>query len=332
MMITKRTFLAACVLAATSATLPVAGFAQADNYPERPVTILVPFPAGGTSDLMARLMADELGKELGQSFVVENKGGAGGVIGTAVAARAKPDGYTLLLSGIGSNAIVHGLEPKPNYDSLKDFVHISQLQAGPNVIVVNPQFPAKTLQEFVDYAKAHPGEVNYAVTFGASGHMSMELLKHKANINMTGVPYRGGAPGLTAVLANEVHTMFVNQDAVLPHVQAGKLRALAVASAERNPKFPDVPTVAESGYPGFLAVSWAGLSAPAGTPMPIVKKLEQALIKAFKKPETRAKLESTGFVVVTSTSEEYTKFVDQEIQQWGNLIKDANIKAPTAAK
>ncbi len=325
-MTSKRIFLTTCALALASTALAGTAFAQSDDYPSKPVTIIVPFPAGGTSDIMGRLMADELGKELNQPFIVENKGGAGGVIGSAMAARAKPDGYTLLLSGIGSNAIVHGMTPKPDYDSNRDFVHISQLNAGPNVLVVNPKFPAKNLKEFVDYAKANPGKVNFAVTFGASGHMAMELLKHKAGINLTGIPYRGGAPGLMAVLGNEVDTMFVNQDAVLPHVNAGSLRALAVASAERNPLFPTVPTVAEQGYPGFQAVSWAGLSAPAGTPQPIVDKLEKAMNKVFSQPAARAKLESTGFVVVNSSSKDYTKFVSDETQLWSQLIKDANIK------
>jgi tripartite-type tricarboxylate transporter receptor subunit TctC len=325
-MINKRTFLTTCALALASTALAGTVFAQSDDYPAKPVTIIVPFPAGGTSDIMGRLIADELGKEFKQPFIVENKGGAGGVIGTGQAARAKPDGYTLLLSGIGSNAIVHGMTPKPDYDSNRDFIHISQLNAGPNVLVVNPKFPAKNLKEFVDYAKANPGKVNFAVTFGASGHLAMELLKHKAGINLTGIPYRGGAPGLMAVLGNEVDTMFVNQDAVLPHVNAGTLRALAVASSERNPLFPTVPTVAEQGYPGFQAVSWAGLSAPAGTPQPIVDKLEKAMHKVFSQPAARAKLESTGFVVVNSSSKDYTKFVRDETELWSQLIKDANIK------
>lgn len=324
-MMNYRHLLAACSLA-LGAVLP--GWAQAqDDYPSRPVTIIVPFPVGGTSDMMGRMMADQLGKQLHQSFVVENKGGAGGIIGTGIAARAKPDGYTLLLSGIGSNAIVHGLEPKPAYDSMRDFVHISQLESGPNVLVVNPKFPAKTFKEFVTYVKAHPGEVNYASTYAASGQLAMEYLKQAAGLDIVGIPYRGGGPGLTDVMANRVQTMFVNQDAVLGQVRAGTLRALAVTSAERNPKFPDVPTVAESGYPGFTAVSWVGLSAPAGTPKAIVDKLQQALAKGFGLgASARTKLEASGFVVVVSKPEQYSAFVKSEIDRWGKVIKEAGIK------
>jgi len=300
--------------------------AQTDDYPNRPVRIIVPFPPGGTSDLMGRLMAEQLSKQLGQQFVVENKGGAGGVIGTTEAARAKPDGYTLLLSGIGSNAIVHGYSPKPSYDSKKDFIHISQLAAGPNVLVVNPSFPAKTFKEFIAYVKANPGKFSYGQVNASSGHLSSEFLKQAANIDIVGIPYRGGAPALNDVLANQVPGMFTNQDAAYPHVKSGKLRALAVTSAERNPLYPDVPTVAESGYPGFSAVSWTGLSAPAGTPQPIISKLETAMRKAFSQPEARQRLESMGFVVVASTSKEYSQFVNQEIDHWIDVIKKSGIQ------
>lgn len=326
-MTSKRVFLgAACCLAALAWH---GGVAADTNWPQRPVTIIVPFPAGGTSDVMGRTMADGLGKVLGQPFIVENKGGAGGVVGTTSAARAQPDGYTLLFSGIGHNAIVHGLTPAPSYDSQKDFAHISSLHFGPNVLVVHPSLPANTLAEFIDYTKKHPGKVNYAVTFGASGHLSMELLRHRAGLDMMGVPYRGAAPGITALLGNEVQAMFVNQDTVLPHVQAGTLRALAVSSADRNPLFPDVPTVAESGYPGFNAVSWSGLSAPAGTPQPILDKLSAAMQQVFSQPEVRNKLEASGFIIRTSTPQEYADWIQQETTQWGKLIQDANIKPGT---
>ncbi|MHA7685627.1 Bug family tripartite tricarboxylate transporter substrate binding protein [Cupriavidus sp. PET2-C1] len=322
--ISKRTFLAGCALA-LAGIMPTAN-AQGDTWPTKPVRMIVPFPAGGTSDIMGRLIAEQLGKALKQPFIVENKGGAGGTIGAEQAAKAPADGYTLLLSGIGSNAIAHGMSPKPDYDSSRDFTQISQLIAGPNVLVVNPAFPAKTFKEFVDYVKANPGKVNYGVTNASSGHLAMELLKQTAGLNMVGIPYRGGGPALTDVLANQIPTMFVNQDAVLPYVKAGKLRALAVTSAQRNALFPDVPTVAESGYPGFSAVSWVGLSAPKGTPKPIVDKLEAEMMKAFRQPEVRAKLEANGFVVVASSSQDYARFVQSETERWGKVIKEAGIK------
>lgn len=321
----KRTFLAGCALA-LAGIVSGAAFAQGDAWPSKPVRMIVPFPAGGTSDIMGRLIAEQLGKALKQPFIVENKGGAGGTIGAEQAAKALADGYTLLLSGIGSNAIAHGMTPKPNYDSSRDFIQISQLIAGANVLVVNPAFPAKTFKEFVAYVKANPGKVNYGVTNASSGHLAMELLKQTAGLNMVGIPYRGGGPALTDVLANQIPTMFVNQDAVLPYVKAGKLRALAVTSAQRNALFPDVPTVAESGYPGFSAVSWVGLSAPKGTPKPIVDKLEAEMVKAFRQPDVRAKLEANGFVVVASSSQEYSRFLQSETERWSKVIKEAGIK------
>ena len=300
---------------------------SAADYPTQPVKIIVPFPAGGTSDIMGRLIAEELARQLKQPFVVDNKGGAGGAIGTDQAARAPADGYTLLLSGIGSNAVIHGFAaPKPNYVEA-DFIHISQLGAGPNVLVVHPSFPARTFKEFVAWVKANPGKFSYGQVTASSGHLTTEYLKQTAGLDMVGIPYKGGAPALNDVLANQIPGMFTNQDAVLPHVKAGKLRALAVTSAQRNPLYPDVPTVAESGYAGFTAVSWTGLSAPKGTPKAIVDKLEAAIVQAFADPAARAKLESNGFVVVASRSTDYTQFVNREGERWAQVIKTGSLKA-----
>lgn len=321
----KRQLLTTALACLTCAALPLGAQAQAD-YPNKPVKIIVPFPAGGTSDLMGRIIAEELGKQLKQPFVVDNKGGAGGAIGADQAAKSAPDGYTLVLSGIGSNAVIHGFQsPKPNYKE-SDFIHISQLAAGPNVLVVHPSFPAKTFKEFIAYAKANPGKLNYGQVPASSGHLTSEYLKQVAGIDMLGIAYRGGGPALTDVLANQIPLMFTNQDAALPHVKAGKLRALAVTSAERNPLYPDVPTVAESGFPGFTAVSWTGLSAPKGTPKAIVDKLEAAMGAAFREPAARAKLEATGFVVVGSKSADYTKFVNDEGARWAEVIQKGGLK------
>lgn len=319
---TTLTLMAAAVLGLTGAP----ALAQAD-YPNKPVKLIVPFPAGGTSDLMGRMIAEELSKQLKQPFIVDNRGGAGGAIGTDQAVKSTPDGYTLVLSGIGSNAIIHGFAaPKPPYDSMRDLAHISQLAAGPNVLVVHPDFPAKTFQEFVAYIKAHPNKVNFGQVTASSGHLTTEYLKQVAGLDMVGIPYRGGAPALTDVLGHQIPFMITNQDVVLPHVQAGRLRALAVTSPQRNPLYPTVPTIAESGYPGFSAVSWTGLSAPKGTPKPILDKLETAMAKAFNEPAVRAKLEANGFVVVASKSADYTKFIQEEIQRWSKVIQTAGIK------
>lgn len=313
---------AACAVVAVSSNT----WAQPD-YPNKPVKLVVPFPAGGTSDMMGRLIAEELSKQLKQPFVVENKPGAGGAIGVDQVVKSPADGYTLLLSGIGSNAVIHGgASPKPSYDSLQDLVHISQLAAGPNVLVVNTNFPAKTFKEFVAYTKANPGKVDYGQVPASSGHLSTEYLKQVAGLDMVGIAYKGGSPAMTDLLGGQIPVMFNNQDAVLAHVKSGRLRALAVTSPQRNPLYPDVPTVAESGYAGFSAVSWTGLSAPKGTPKAIVDKLESAMQKAFAEPAARAKLESNGFVVVASRSADYTRFIQDEIGRWTKVIQTAGIK------
>ena len=333
----RRNLIRLAALAALGTTM--AAHAQTD-YPTKPVKLIVPFPAGGTSDIMGRMIADELSKALKQPFVVENIGGAGGVIGAERAAKATPDGYTLVLSGVGQNAVAHGLNPKLGYDSNKDFIHITQIHSGPNVLVVHPDTPFKTFQELVDYGKANPGKLNYGYTHAASGHMAMELLKQTVGtctgakgsqsckgLYMVGIPYRGGGPMMTDILGGQIPMMFINQDVALPHVKAGKLRALAVSSVQRNPLYPDVPTIAESGYPGFSALSWSGLSAPKGTPKAIVDKLEAAAVKAMQSPAIKARMESQGFVVPALGSADYTQFVQKEVDRWTRVIKIAGIKA-----
>jgi tripartite-type tricarboxylate transporter receptor subunit TctC len=315
---------------------PVPAMSQTD-YPTRAVKIIVPFPPGGTSDVMARMAAEELTKTLKQPFLVENLGGAGGVIGTERAAKAAPDGYTLVLTGVGSNAVAHGLNPKLGYDSNRDFVHISQIHSGPNVLVVHPDTPFKTVKELIEYGRANPGKLNYGYTHAASGHMAMELLKQTVSdcpkaskgckpLFIVGIPYRGGGPLLTDLLGGQIPMIFINQDAALQHVKSGKLRALAVTSKQRNPMYPDVPTIAESGYPAFEALSWSGLSAPKGTPQAIVDKLEAALGSAMQSPAVRQRMESVGFVVPPQGSRAYTQFVKSEIDGWTRVIQLAGIK------
>ncbi len=310
--------------------------AQTD-YPTKPVKIISPFPPGGTSDVMARLVADELTKALKQPFLVENRGGAGGTIGTDIGAKAAPDGYTIMQTGVGQNAVAHGLNPKLPYDSLRDFIHITQVNYGPNVLVVHPSQPFKTVKELVDYGKANPGKLSYGLTHAASGHMAMELFKQAAStcapkqkdckgLFMLGIPYRGGGPMMTDILGGQIPLMFINQDTALPHVKAGKLRALAVSSLQRNPLYPDVPTLAESGYPGFSALSWSGISVPKGTPQVIVDKLEAAIATAMKSPAIKARMDSIGFVIPEQGGKAYTAFMKSEIDLWTKVIKTANIQ------
>ena len=308
-----------------SAALTAPAWAQSD-YPNKPVKIIVTFPPGGTSDVLARMLAEELGKSLKQPFVVENIGGAGGTIGTDRALKMPADGYTLIQTGVGQNAVAHGLDPALKYNSLTDFIHLSQVNSGPNVLVVNPATPFKSVKDIVDYAKQNPGKLDYGYTHAASGHMAMELFKQTTGIFVTGIPYRGGGPLLNDVLGGTVPMIFINQDAALPHVKAGKLRAIAVSSAQRNPLYPDVPTIAESGYKGFEALSWSGMSVAKGTPQPIVDKLEAAITQAMKSDAIKQRLGSVGFIIPEQGSKPYTAFVKKEIDTWSRVIKTAGIK------
>jgi tripartite-type tricarboxylate transporter receptor subunit TctC len=312
-------------------------FAQAD-FPNKPIKIISPFPPGGTSDVMARMVGEELSKIFKQPVLTENKGGAGGVIGADLGARAAPDGYTIIQTGVGQNAVAHGLNPKLPYDSMKDFIHLTQVHSGPNVLVVHPSQPFKTVKDLVDYGKANPGKLNYGYTHASSGHMAMELLKQAASeckpkqkdckgLFMVGIPYRGGGPMMVDLLGGVIPVMFINQDVALQHIKAGKLRPLAVSSLQRNPLYPDVPTVAESGFPGFNALSWSGLSVPKATPQPIVDKLEAALIAVMKTASVKARMEGNGFVVPEQGSKSYTSFVKSEMELWAKVIQTGGIKA-----
>jgi tripartite-type tricarboxylate transporter receptor subunit TctC len=312
-----------CMAAVGLALSPV--WAQSD-YPNRPIKLVVPFPPGGTSDVMGRLMADELGKILKQAVVVENIGGAGGIVGTERAIRLPADGYTLIQSGVGQNAVAHGLDPKLKYNSMTDLIHLTQVHSGPNVLVVHPSLPFKTVKDVVDYAKKNPGKLDYGFTHAASGHMAMELFKQTTGIFLTGIPYRGGGPLLNDLLAGTVPMIFINQDAALPHIKAGKIRPIAVSSLQRNPLYPDVPTVAESGYKDFQALSWSGLSVAKGTPVAIVEKLEAAMVQALQSETVRQRLTSVGFVVPALGSKPYTGFVKSEIDTWTRVIQTAGIK------
>lgn len=336
--IKRSIFIKALVLSCLFCISHFPAIAQSD-YPTKPVKIIVPFPPGGTTDLMARISAEQLTKIFKQAFVIENIGGGGGVIGAERGASAQPDGYTLVMTGVGQNAVAHGLDPNLKYDSLKDFAHISLIDLGPNVLVVHPDRPFKTLKDLVDFARKNPGKLDYGYTYASSGHMAMELLrqatatcadvKNKTNCNplpIVGIPYRGGGPLMNAILANEIPLEFINQDAALPYVQAGKLRPIAVSSLQRNPLYPNVPTVAESGYPGFQALSWAGISAPKGTPKPVMDKLEAAMIQALQTPEVKQRLESVGFVIPPLGANAYNNFLKSEIELWTAMIKKAGIK------
>ncbi|MXP62245.1 tripartite tricarboxylate transporter substrate binding protein [Roseomonas sp. M0104] len=315
-------FGAAALAGATTHVTPAA----AQAWPSRPITMVVPFPPGGTSDTMARLIASEVGKALGQTIVVENRAGANGNIGSAAVARSAADGYTLLLSGIGSHAINAGLYKSMPYDTVKDFTHITLIASGPNGIAVHPDFPARTLADLVALAKREPGKHSYASSgTGSSGNLAMELFKLKAGVAIEHIPYRGGAPAMTDVLGGQVPVLITNADALLPHVKDGRLRMLAVTSAERSALFPDTPTVVESGTPDVIAVSWTGLSAPAGLPAAMVARLQAETAKAVRGP-LKEKLLANGLVPGGISAEAYASFVASETTRWKEVVEAAGIK------
>ena len=299
----------------------------AQAFPTRQITIVVPYPPGGMIDLVARLVAPRLQAELGQPFVVENRSGAGGNVGAEAVARAQPDGYTLLL-GNPSLAISPLIYDKLNYRPMEDLAYVGQYGRVPNVLLVNPQLPAKDVKDLVAHVRANPGKLNYASNgYGTSPQMSMELFKAMTGTFIVHIPFRGGAPALASVLANETQLFFENMPPVLPQIRAGKVRALAVTSLARSPALPDMPTLDESGLKGYEVTSWFGLNAPAATPREVLVRLNTALNRVMAEPKTRADFESRGATVVTGTPEQYAAFVKAEGAKWAPIVKRAGVKA-----
>ncbi len=309
-----------------AALLPLS--ARADTYPSRPITLVVPFPAGGSVDLAGRLYADVLGKILGVTIVVENRDGAGGAIDSQRVARAKPDGYTLVASSQSSHLANPLMHPNLGYDPIKDFVSISQLARSPNVLVTSAALPVKNFVEFIDYLKARPDEVHFATAgVGSMGQLNAELLKHTLQVSAVHVPYRGGAPLLNALLSNEAQFALDNLAPFLPHIQVGKMRALAVAAPKRLPSLPDVPTFAELGYPVLNSMSWIGLAAPAGTPPAIQQKLLDAVQTAARQDTTRQSLEKSGALPPElQTPQQFTDMMSQRLALYKDLIDRAGIR------
>ncbi len=326
--ITRRTFTLAVAATAGSALLSASPFALAEtDWPNKPIRLVIPFPAGGTTDLIGRIVANEMHKAWDVAVVPDNRAGAGGNIGTEAVARAAPDGYTMLLCTVGTQAINASLYSKLPYDPLKDFAPVTLVAMVPNVVVVNPSVKAQTLQELIALLKANPGKLNYASSGnGTSIHLSAELFKSMTGTFMTHIPYRGSAPALADLLGGQVQVMFDNLPSALPHIKAGKLRALAVTSAKRAPALPDVPTVAEAGVPGYEASSWFGVMAPAKTPSEIVLKTRDTIAKAIARPDAHAKLLAQGADPVGNTPDEFTRFIQAEIAKWAKVVKDSGAK------
>jgi tripartite-type tricarboxylate transporter receptor subunit TctC len=303
------------------------GLAQAqDKYPSRPVKIIVPSPPAGGTDIIARVLAQRFSAVFGQQFIVENRPGAGNMIGIESVARSPNDGYTLLMVP-STLALNSALYKKVNYDPIKDFAPITIAATAPNVLVVNPQVPAKTLAEFVALAKKKPGELTYGTPgVGTSPHMSMELLKSMAGLDIQHIPYRGTAPAVTDIISGQIHAMFANALTAKPQVDAGKVRALAVSGPKRIEALPNVPPVAQAGVPGYEAMQWYGLLAPAGTPKDIMVRLHAEATKALHTEDMKEKLATDGAEPVGSTSAEFAALIKSELDKWTRVARAAKIE------
>jgi tripartite-type tricarboxylate transporter receptor subunit TctC len=309
-----------------SAALWLPGLARAQAYPARPIHYIVPVAAGGGSDMIARVVAERWGRLLGQTFVVENQGGGGGVIASQAVVHAAPDGYTLMQGYVAT----HGTNPatrKVPYDAIKDFTPIGMIGATPNVLAINAALPAKTLPEFVDYVRRRPGQVNYGSSGpGSLTHLTMELFKQETGLFMVHIPYRGIAPAITDVLGGQTQAMFPGLAAALPHLRSGRLRALAVTGPQRSAQLRDVPTMEESGFKGFDAMQWYGSVGPAGVPVDIVKRLNETQVAVLNDPELREKLAVEAVEPWPMTPDEFGRYIRSEIQRWTALAKARKIQ------
>ncbi len=297
-------------------------------YPNRTVRIVVPFPASQTTDLVARMLAQQFTESLGQSFFVDNKPGAGAIIGTEYVKNAAPDGYTLLMASSGPLAINPSLYSKLPYDTLKDFQPIGMVVAVPQFLVVNKDFPANNLKELIAYVKQNPGKINFGSGgSGLTNHLTMELLKANTGIQIMHVPYKGSPAAVLAVLGGEVSMMFESGPAVIPHIRSGKLKVIAVGSQRRSLALPEVPTVAEAGVPGFNALAWAAFLAPAGTPKPIIEKMNAELNAALSKPAIKERLHGMGAEPVEQTPEQTAAYFKSELANWAVAVKASGARA-----
>ena len=315
-------FLTTVALAALGPSL-----ALAQAYPTKPVRLVVPFPPGGSTDIVARIVAQKLGDRIGQPLVVENRGGAGGTIGTEAVAKAAPDGYTLGFASTSTHAVAPAVYARLGYDPVKDFAPISLVAVTPYLLVVNPKVPVNSLKEFVDYVKPKPGKFNYASAgTGSTTHLAMEMLKSDAGLFILHIPYNGNGPAGTAVIAGDVEFLFGSLPALLPHAKSGRVRPIAVGTPKRSPALPDVPTVSESGFKGFDASLWLAVMAPAGTPAAVISRLNKETVAVVKSPETAQALDKAGAEPVTSTPAELSKMVADGMKKYAATVKRAGVK------
>ncbi len=301
--------------------------AQAQSWPSRPIRFIVPFPPGGGTDVNARIMAPRLTTALGQQVVVENRPGAGGMLGAELVAKSAPDGYNMVIATIGPIAINPSLYSKMTYDPAKELAPVSITGEVPNGLVVHPTLPAKSLKELIALAKQRPRELNYGSSGpGAGDHLAGEMLNVMAGIRMTHVPYKGGPPAMVDLMSGNIQLIFATLATSMPYIRAGRVRTLAVASAQRFALLPDVPTVAEAGVPGFAINNWAGVFVAGGTPRPIIERLNSEIVKALAPPDVRQKLLEMGLVAGTNTPEQFTSYIQAETVRWARVVKDAGIK------
>lgn len=325
---TSRTRRSAVFLACASAlwaSAPSPAFANSD-YPNKPIRVVVPYPPGGPTDIVARVVAQKLQEQMGQSFIIDNKPGAGANLGAEAVARSAPDGYTLVVATT-AHAINPSLFSKLNYSITKDFAPISQLTSGPLVIVTTPSLPASNVKELIALAKSKPGALNFASSGnGQSTHLSAELFSAMAGVKMNHVPYKGSAPALTDVMSGQADLMFDTMLSSMPFVKGGKLKALAVTSSKRSPSAPDLPTVAEAGLPGYEAIAWNGLLAPAGTPTEVIQRLNAELKKVLENPEVKQRFDAQGFAAKWDAPAEFGSFLQTEVDKWGKVVKTSGAK------
>ena len=322
---TTKTTLTGLALVAIASATPLAAVAQA--YPAKPVRFIIPFPPGGATDILGRILGQKLGETLGQQFIVDNRGGASGNLGLELAAKAPPDGYTVTIGQAANLAINLSLMGKLPYDPVRDFTPITMIATSPNLLVVHPSLPVKSMKDLVALAKAKPGALNYASSGnGSPGHLAAELFKQIAGIQMTHIPYKGAGPALTDVVAGHAQLYFTAPISAQPFVKGGRLRMVAVTTAKRSPSLPDVPTVAESGYPGMDVASWWALLAPAGTPKDVIARLHTETVKILGTSDMRERLAAQGADAAPGSPEQLGAYIKSEIANWAKMVKTSGVK------
>jgi len=318
----------ACSIALGACLALLAPHSSGQAYPSKPVRVIVPFPPGAGVDIVTRSVSPKLGELLGQQLIVDNRGGAGGILGAELAAKAQPDGYTLFMATAGILTVIPHMNSKTPYSVERDFAPVSLIASVPSMLVVHPSLPAKSVKELIALARAKPGAINYASTGnGTLPHLAAELFKAQAKIDMVHVPYKGSAPAVTDLLGGQVEVFFGNVLSVIPQVRSGKLRGLAVTSVQRMPVSPEIPTLAQSGFPGFEAGTWFGLLVPAGTPREIVARLHAEVVKTLRFPETQERLAGQGATTVGNTPDEFAAYIKAESAKWAKVLKASGVRA-----